>query len=131
LGALLGALVRQMVADVLERADDAAGISEEQSGMLKSFCDKVAELADLFRDPADEARTLVHVYTPNWLRFVYLGEILEASLADIRYLWKEGELSLEFEAGEVIDLIQALFADSQHRKDAIREIKRTSIVAAA
>ena len=128
LGGLVGGAGGQVVADVLERADDPQGISEEQSVMLKKFCDEVAALADLFADPADAARTLVHVYTPGWLRFVYLGEMLEASLADIRYLWTEGELSLEFEAGEVVDLVQALFADSQHRKEAIREIKRASVV---
>jgi centromere/kinetochore protein ZW10 len=128
LGGLVGALARQVVADVLERADDPQGISEEQSAMLKRFCDEVAALADMFVDPADATRTLVHVYVPGWLRFVYLGEILEASLADIRYLWKEGELPLEFEAGEVVELVQALFADSQHRRDAVREIKRASVI---
>jgi len=94
-----------------------------QSGVLKGFCDEIAGLADLFVDPADAGRTTVHVYAPGWLRFVYLGEMLEASLADIRYLWKEGELSLEFQAAEVVELVQALFADSPHRKEAIREIK--------
>jgi protein transport protein DSL1/ZW10 len=126
LGSLTGTLVKQMIADILERADDPVGISEEQSKQLKGYCDTVAELADLFLEGGEngERRSLVHVYTQDWLRFVYLGEILEASLADIRYLWTEGELSLEFEAGEVVDLIQALFADSVHRKDAIREIRR-------
>jgi centromere/kinetochore protein ZW10 len=116
-----------MVADVLERADDAVGISEEQSKALKGYCDGIAELADLFNEVGEDGsvRSLVHVYTQDWLRFVYLGEILEASLADIRYLWTEGELTLEFEASEVVDLIQALFADSVHRKEAIREIRAT------
>jgi protein transport protein DSL1/ZW10 len=127
LGRLVGSLARQMVADVLERADDAVGISEEQSKALKGYCDGIAELADLFNEVGEDGsvRSLVHVYTQDWLRFVYLGEILEASLADIRYLWTEGELSLEFEASEVVDLIQALFADSVHRKEAIREIRAT------
>jgi centromere/kinetochore protein ZW10 len=127
LGSLVGTLVRQMVSDILERADDPVGISEEQSKMLKKFCDRIAALADLFNEsgPEGDTRSLVHVYTQGWLRFVYLGEILEASLADIRYLWTEGELALEFEADEVIELIQALFAESGFRKDAIREIRRT------
>jgi centromere/kinetochore protein ZW10 len=129
LGGLVAALAAQVVADVLERADEPTGISAEQSAMLKRFCDDVAALADLFADPADPARSLVHVYAPGWLRFVYLGEMLEASLADIRYLWTEGELSLEFRAEEVVELVQALFADSAHRKEAIREIKRTHVAA--
>jgi protein transport protein DSL1/ZW10 len=131
LGGLVAELAKGITTDILERADDAQGISESQSKNLKGFIDQVITLQDLFYPPENllsgEERSLVHVYTPGWLRFVYLGEILEASLADIRYLWTEGELKLEFEANEVIDLIQALFADSAHRRDAIRAIKRTSV----
>jgi centromere/kinetochore protein ZW10 len=120
LGSLVSVLAGQLVADVLERADDMGGISEEASKLLKMFVDKIGDLQDLFQDGE---RNGVYIYTPGWLRFVYLGEILEASLADIRYLWSEGELSLEFEANEVIDLIMALFAESSHRKEAIWVIK--------
>jgi centromere/kinetochore protein ZW10 len=120
LGSLVSVLAGQLVADVLERADDMGGISEEASKLLKGFVDSIGELQDLFQDGE---RNGVYIYTPGWLRFVYLGEILEASLADIKYLWSEGELSLEFEASEVIDLIMALFAESSHRKEAIRVIK--------
>jgi centromere/kinetochore protein ZW10 len=72
-----------------------------------------------------EKRSLVHVYTPGWLRFRYLGEVLEASLADIKFLWLEGELSFEFEVEEIIELIEALFAESEHRRAAIRELRRS------
>jgi centromere/kinetochore protein ZW10 len=134
LGSLVGTLVHKMIADILELADEPAGISEEQSKILKGYCDDIAGLADLFTDlhakataspDTGETTSLVHVYTPDWLRFIYLGEILEASLADIRYLWTKSELALEFEAAEVVDLVEALFADSSHRRDAIREIKST------
>ena len=64
------------------------------------------------------------VYTPGWIRFQYLINMLDGSLADIRYLWSEGELRLELTADEVVDLIQALFADSEHRRRTIAEIKR-------
>lgn len=126
LGSLLSAVIAKIVADVLELADDPSGISEEQSTVLKGFCDQVAQLSDLFEQVdrgSGERRSLVQVYTPDWFRFVYLGEILEASLADIKYLWTEGELGLEFEMSEVVDLIQALFADSEYRRNAIRDIR--------
>jgi centromere/kinetochore protein ZW10 len=131
LGSLTGTLVKQIVSDILERADDPIGISEEQSKALKGFCDKIAELSDLFEEPGAsdttlEKPSLVHVYTPNWFRFKYLGEILDASLADIKYLWMEGELKLEFRVDEVVELIQALFADSSYRRDAIRDIRKSS-----
>ena len=59
-----------------------------------------------------------------WFKFQYMGELLEASLADIRYLWGEGELKLEFDADELVDLIEALFADSEHRRRTISEVRR-------
>ena len=126
LGSLLSTVISKVTSDILELADDPAGISEEQSRVLKGLCDQVSQLADLFEqmDPSiGEKRLLVQAYTPDWFRFVYLGEILDASLADIKYLWTEGELGLEFEMNEVIELIQALFADSEYRRNAIREIK--------
>jgi centromere/kinetochore protein ZW10 len=128
LGTLLSHVTRKLVSDILELADAPAGISEPESKQLKAYLDSVAKLASLFsvQDGNGEERTLVHVYTPSWLRFVYLGELLEASLADIKFLWTEGELSLEFEADEVVELIQALFAESEHRRGAIREIKRSA-----
>jgi len=128
LGTLLSHVTRKLISDILELASEPAGISEPESKQLKSYLDAVARLSDLFSvtSPDGEERSLVHVYTAAWLRFVYLGEMLEASLADIKYLWVEGELSLEFEAEEVVELIQALFAESEHRRGAIREIRRSS-----
>jgi len=131
LGAILSHVLRRIVTEILELADEPRGISEEESKALRSFMDQVSQLSDLFEqdapDGSGEKRTAVHVYTPSWFRFAYLGEILEASLADIKYLWSEGGLGLEFEAGEVVDLIEALFAESQFRRDAIREIKGSAV----
>jgi protein transport protein DSL1/ZW10 len=63
------------------------------------------------------------IYVPSWLRFQYLANILESSLVDIKYLWKESELRMEFTADEVVDLIRALFAETRQRRDAIAEIR--------
>ncbi|RDI79972.1 hypothetical protein Vi05172_g10066 [Venturia inaequalis] len=130
LGAILSHVIRRITAEILELSDGINGISEEESRTLKSWIDQVCTLSDLFEQESpstltdDEVnRTVVHVYTPGWLRFMYLGEILEASLVDIKFLWNEGELSLEFEVDEVEDLIKALFAESQFRRDALKEIK--------
>ncbi|QDS67434.1 hypothetical protein FKW77_000331 [Venturia effusa] len=130
LGAILSHVIRRITTEILELSDGINGISEEESKTLKYWMDQVSALSDLFeQDPSgasadDEVRrSVVHVYTPGWLRFIYLGEILEASLVDIKFLWNEGELSLEFEANEVEDLIKALFAESQYRRDALKEIK--------
>jgi len=130
IGSLLGTVINKMIIDI----EDMSDISEPESQRLTSFCNRVAALEDLFV-PEQAADSEAHgeppvlrtaVYTPHWLKFQYLTNILESSLVDIKYLWTEGELSLEFSVEELTDLIEALFADSEHRRKAIGEIRRSS-----
>lgn len=124
LGSLLGTVTGKIIADV----EDLADIGEEESKRLRSYCDSVASLRDLFvqeQGPAQEgASDVTSVYCANWFKFLYLAEILESSLADIKFLWTEGELALEFQRDELVDLVQALFADSEYRRRAIADIRR-------
>ena len=109
-------------------------ISEPESQRLTVFCDRIAALEDLFlpqqlagaAQKEQAAIPLTAVYTRGWLKFRYLANILESSLVDIKYLWEEGELRLEFEMDEVVDLIEALFADTEHRRRAIGDIRKAS-----
>ncbi|KAF2090490.1 WD40 repeat-like protein [Saccharata proteae CBS 121410] len=125
LGSLLATVTNKIIVDI----EDMNDISEEDSKRLRQFCDKVTTLNELFtqENAAGEKSDMTGVYSPNWLKFQYLSEILESSLADIKYLWTEGELKLEFEANEVVDLIEALFAESDYRRRAIAEIRRESM----
>lgn len=121
-GALLSTTISKFVVDILELED----ISEAQSHRLASFATQLSALEDLFlATPPDGsgAVPMTAVYVNNWLRLQYLAQILDSSLVDIRYLWAEGELSLEFEADEVVDLVKALFAESGHRRAAIQAIR--------
>ncbi|KAL9118319.1 MAG: hypothetical protein Q9187_005137 [Circinaria calcarea] len=130
LGSLLSTVINKIIVDV----EDMPDISEPESQRLASFCNRVATLESLFlpetntSEPTTPAKEtpipLTAVYAPNWLKFQYLANILESSLVDIKYLWTEAGLSLEFGAEELIDLIEALFADSEHRRRAIGEIRR-------
>ncbi len=130
LGSLLATVTHKMIMDI----EDMTDISEPESQRLASFCNQISKLEDLFvpelstetGQDGESAVPLTAIYTPNWLRFQYLANILESSLVDIKYLWSEGELQLEFTADELIDLIEALFADSEHRRKAIAEIRRRS-----
>ena len=130
-GSLLSTIINKIVVDI----EDMNDISEPESQRLTSFCQRVILLEDLFLSegasqtaPPTEGSTipLTAVYTPGWLKFQYLVNILESSLVDIKYLWSEGELSLEFDAEELVDLIEALFADSEYRRRAIIDIRRSS-----
>lgn len=128
IGSLLSTVAKKFIVDI----EDMSDISELESHRLAAFCARIASLEDLFTPPIssdtsigeEQAIPLTAVYTPNWLKFQYLANILESSLVDIKYLWTEGELRLEFEAEELVDLVEALFADSDHRRRAIAEIRR-------
>ncbi|KIX97449.1 uncharacterized protein Z520_06901 [Fonsecaea multimorphosa CBS 102226] len=127
----IGSLVTMVITKVISSIEEMDDISEPESRRLTAFCQQIASLEDLFLStpPAGDPEQpqdpipMVAVYVSNWLRFQYLINILESSLVDIKYLWTEGELSLEFSADEVVDLIKALFAESPHRRSAIAAIR--------
>ncbi len=129
LGSLLSSVTNKMIVDI----EDMSDISEPESQQLTTYCNRIATLEDLFlptpeaSNPAQsstqEPVPLTAVYTPHWLKFQYLINILESSLVDIKYLWTEGELGLEFDTEELVDLVVALFADSPHRRGAVAEIR--------
>jgi protein transport protein DSL1/ZW10 len=126
IGSLVSTITDKITRDILDMED----ISEHESQRLTSFCNQVSTLDDLFlaekpadADKAHEAVPQTLIYVPLWLRFQYLANILESSLVDIKYLWKESELRMEFTADEVVDLIRALFAETRQRRDAIAEIR--------
>ncbi|KAI4724739.1 hypothetical protein E4T49_07497 [Aureobasidium sp. EXF-10728] len=121
---LLSTVISKMIMEIEEIQD----IGEEESKKLRQLCDKISEVKDLFiqeHPEGGEASDMTGIYCPNWFKFQYLGELLESSLADIKYLWTEGELRLEFDADEVTDLIEALFSDSDYRRKAIADIRRS------
>ena len=123
IGTLIKSIIEQFIRDVKELGD----ISEPQSQRLSSFCEQIIRLEDLFMPDAEEAGAeampLTAVYVPKWLRLQYLSQILESNLKEIEYLWTESELSLEFSADEVIDLVKALFDESRSRHNLIRVIR--------
>ncbi|PYH93754.1 hypothetical protein BO71DRAFT_380908 [Aspergillus ellipticus CBS 707.79] len=125
----IGSLVSTVISKMMIEIEDLGDISEPQSQRLVSFCNQVTQLEDLFIPEAldnTERSPMTAVYVRNWLKFQYLINILESSLADIKFLWLEGELGLEFSPEEVVDLVEALFAESDYRRKAIAGIRRAS-----
>lgn len=129
----IGSLLTRVIDKLTRDISDMEDISDPESQRLASFCNQIAQLEELFLPPNaaefkdQDVVPLTAVYVSNWLRFRYLAEILESKLVDIKYLWTEGELSLEFTEEEIIDLIKALFADTHHRKEAVAEIRRYTV----
>jgi centromere/kinetochore protein ZW10 len=136
----IGSLVTMVMQKIIRDIEDMEDITEAQGRQLIEYCQSISSLDLLFivtppsssspttPDPTldQEPVSTVALYVPNYFRFQYLTQILESNLVEINYLWKEGELHLEFSADEVVDLIKALFSESQKRREAIYEIKRSS-----
>ena len=133
LGSLLSTITDKIILDI----EDMSDISEPESQQLAAYCNRIATLETLF-PPAPQSSTaptdpsqsneqdpvpLTALYAPHWLKFQYLANILESPLVDIKSLWTEGELGLEFDTEELVDLVVALFADTPHRRGAVAEIR--------
>jgi centromere/kinetochore protein ZW10 len=67
----------------------------------------------------------IATHVPHWLKFVYLIEMLGASLVDIGQLLDHGAL-IDFEKEELIRLIRALFAESEVREGVVSRIEAAS-----
>ncbi|KAL4878499.1 hypothetical protein BJY04DRAFT_209193 [Aspergillus karnatakaensis] len=101
----VGSLVSTVVDKILIDIEDLGDISESQSQKLVLFCNQLSQLEDLFLPEnigEEKNQPMTAVYVRNWLKFQYLINILESSLADIKFLWKEGELGLEFSGDETM-----------------------------
>lgn len=122
----LGSLVSTALAKFISDIEDMPDIAEDESRKLRGYCVSLSSLSALFltEDADGLQRDMTSVYAPNWFKFQYLGEILDSSLADIKYMWTDGELRLEMEVEEVLDLIRALFAESEYRRKAVADIRR-------
>jgi centromere/kinetochore protein ZW10 len=132
-GSLLATLNGKIIADVLELPD----ISEADSKQLRDLIESISQVRDLFSsssssslqeianddDENNNDRNLM-LHCPNWTKLQYLSEVMVGSLADIKHFWHEAGLSLDFSAEEVVGLIEALFAESPLRRQAIGEIRR-------
>ncbi|PLW58701.1 hypothetical protein PCANC_00261 [Puccinia coronata f. sp. avenae] len=110
----LGRLVESVLQRILNEIEEQADIEEHDSKQLNTICKSLHCLIDLFNsqdgfEPAD-----IYRYLPTWFKFCFLSELLEASMADIMWMYQEGHLS-EFSQQEIVGLIRALFADSHLR----------------
>lgn len=118
----LGTLTESALSTFTASVEAMTDISAAESTALASLGDQLSSAESLFRDPADhEAPVLAAMWCPSWFRFRLLLDILEAKLDDILALWDDGHL-VDYEPGEVADLVRALFSDSPKRRKAIQHL---------
>lgn len=118
LGSLLNTVVLRLINDIEDMADIAAAESEK----LGNFCEELAQLEALFPEGPGGMST-IGVYCAHWIKFRFLQQILESTMVDILYMFREGHLE-GFGNEELVELVVALFADSENRRKCIDEIRR-------
>ncbi|RYP22377.1 hypothetical protein DL765_001729 [Monosporascus sp. GIB2] len=120
-GSLVDTVSSKLIADVM----DLAGIGQEEAYNIASLIARIEQLDGLFLPPdaGKDAIPNTAQYAASWLRLKYLSEVLQSNLQEVLYLWNESELSLEFSAEEVIELIRLSFVDNVRTRDVIREIE--------
>ncbi|CCG83476.1 Putative uncharacterized protein [Taphrina deformans PYCC 5710] len=116
----LGTLVECAIQYFVSSCTAMTDISEAESIELASLGDQLSSVEGLFRSD-EEGTVLAAMWCPTWFKFRLLLDILEAKLDYILQLWRDGDL-VDFEAGEIVELIRALFSDSPKRRRAIDEI---------
>ncbi|EJD07530.1 uncharacterized protein FOMMEDRAFT_115831 [Fomitiporia mediterranea MF3/22] len=119
-----GRIVETVLSRVLEDILALPDIPELDSRRLGELCRILNSLEAIFVDADDlNAPSMILDYVPSWLKYSYLAELLEASLADLSYLFDEGAL-IDFSVDELVRLVRALFADTPLRDNAIAKLQR-------
>lgn len=116
LGLVTDAALSRVLRDIIALPD----IPEVESHRLSELCRILNSLEGIFSEDPTQPSFVV-AYVPSWLKFSYLSELLEASLADITYLFEQGAL-VDFEVDELVRLVRALFADTPLRSNTINKL---------
>ncbi|PPQ69821.1 hypothetical protein CVT26_014198 [Gymnopilus dilepis] len=116
IGSVTDSALSRVLHDILELPD----IPEVESHRLSELCRIFNSLEGLFSEDPEQPSFVV-AYVPSWLKFSYLSELLEASLADITYLFEQGAL-VDFQVDELVSLVKALFADTSLRTNTINKL---------
>ena len=130
-GSLSDTIATKLITDVLEMSS----IGQDEAYNIATLIAKATELDDLFlpsklagstgkakgAEGSSEVPTTAQ-YASHWLRLKFLSEVLQSNLNEVKYLWRESELSLYFSREEVVDLINASFEDNARTRETIKEV---------
>ncbi|KAF3937628.1 hypothetical protein ABW19_dt0207086 [Dactylella cylindrospora] len=121
----IGSLLNTVIIKFINDIEDLGDISADASAVLAGYIAQISQLESLFMLPGQpkDALPMTPVYCEKWLKFQYLGNILDSTMAEIMDLWRDGAL-VDFEKDELIDLVKALFADGDKRSKVIEELRR-------
>lgn len=117
----LGELVDAVFAQVLEMVQALDDIGERESERVAALCRLLSQGVEQSLPGSVESTIGVSAaaVVPTWFKFMYLPEILTASLRDLEYLLFDpdsGGALEDYSKGEIVALVRALFADTPHRR---------------
>ncbi|KAF8545380.1 Centromere/kinetochore Zw10-domain-containing protein [Trichophaea hybrida] len=117
-GSLLNTVVTKLINDI----EDLGDISEPESVQLAKYCANIAGMEEeLFGRGATE------VYCGSWVRFRYIWRILESSMVQIMGMVRDGVMLRVMDKEEVVEMVRALFAESEIRRRVIEDIRREGL----
>jgi centromere/kinetochore protein ZW10 len=143
-GSLVNTVAKKIISDVFDRDD----LGADEANIIAELIVKVTALDDLFIPDSQSVQNssgkngtgngddvemdlgtapLTARFADKWLKMQYLGEVLQSNLANIRFLWFESSLSLEFTKQEVVDLILLSFENNPHVRGLIKDIKESEV----
>lgn len=143
-GSLVNAVAKKIISDVFDRDD----LGADEANLIAELIVKITTLDELFIPDAQSVKgssgrngtrntddtsmdlgnaPLTARFADNWLKMQYLGEVLQSNLANIRFLWFESGLSLEFTKEEAVDLIMLSFENNPQVRGLIKEIKESEV----
>jgi centromere/kinetochore protein ZW10 len=117
IGMLLNTIVTKLVNDI----EDLSDISEPESVRLAKYCGDIMGLEEeLFMKVG-----MAQIYCTTWTKFVFVRRILESSMVQIMGMVRDdGILKNVLTAEEIVELVKALFAESEIRKQCIDYVRR-------
>jgi centromere/kinetochore protein ZW10 len=127
---IVGSVMTTLCSTMLASVQAIPDISEKDSERLASLIEHLSSAEKWFpvdgpqaesADPEATVNTSIAAYVASWIKLQYLHEILKSNLTDIQFLFDSGAL-VDFTPSELTSLIRALFADSEHARNAISHI---------
>lgn len=117
----MGELVDVVFAKVISMIKALENIGEKESEHLAALCRMLSQGTEqMLESTVNSAEGIgAALVVPTWFKFMYLPEILTASLRDLEYLLFDpdsGGALEDYTKGEIVALVRALFADTPHRQ---------------